>query len=228
MREDTRVRLMVIVLDRGKGVRAAELFAGCGLPFHYGTPGRGTANSELLDYLGLGDTEKDVVFTLTPGHTIPALLGMAAEKLQLAVPGKGILFTVPLSAIGGAAARHICGQAHRAGKEQEEAMPEQWKNDLIVAVVNGGCTDAVMEAAKAAGARGGTVLHGRRMGEADEKSGESGVWPEKDIVTILVPRELRQPIMEAVNHAAGADTESRGVLFSLPVEHAMGLSWRES
>ena len=86
----------------------------------------------------------------------------------------------------------------------------------------------VGEAAKAAGARGGTVLHGRRMGEADEKSGESGVWPEKDIVTILVPRELRQPIMEAVNHAAGAATESRGVLFSLPVEHAMGLSWRES
>ena len=94
--------------------------------------------------------------------------------------------------------------------------------------VNGGGPAAVMEAAKAAGARGGTVLHGRRMGEADEKSGESGVWPEKDIVTILVPRELRQPIMEAVNHAAGAATESRGVLFSLPVEHAMGLSWRES
>ena len=224
MREDTRIRLMVIILDRGKGVRAAELFASYGLPLHYGTPGRGTANSELLDYLGLGETEKDVVFSLVPGFTVPGLLQAAGEKLQLATPGKGILFTMPLSAVSGAAARFINSQAHRAGTEQEEHMPEQGKNELIVAVVNSGCTDTVMAAAKLAGARGGTVLHGRRVGEEAEKNSDSGVWLEKDIVTILAPRELRLPIMEAVNKAAGVATESHGVLFSLPVEHAMGLS----
>ena len=92
-----------------------------------------------------------------------------------------------------------------------------------MAVVNSGCTDTVMAAAKGAGARGGTVLHGRRVGEEAEKSGDGGVWPEKDIIAILAPRELRLPIMEAVNRAAGAATESRGVLFSLPVEETRGL-----
>ena len=223
MKEDMRIRLMVIMLDRGKGARAAELFASYGLPLHYGTPGRGTANSELLDYLGLGETEKDVVFSLVPGCTIPGLLQAAGEKLQLATPGKGILFTIPLSAVSGAAARFINSQAHRTGTEQEEHMPEQGKNELIVVVVNSGCTDTVMAAAKLAGARGGTILHGRRVGEETEKSGDNGVWLEKDIVAILAPRELRLPIMEAVNRAAGAATESHGILFSMPVEETRGL-----
>ena len=223
MKEDMRIRLMVIILDRGKGARAAGLFASYGLPLHYGTPGRGTANSELLDYLGLGETEKDVVFSLVPGCTIPGLLQAAGEKLQLATPGKGILFTIPLSAVSGAAARFINSQAHRTGTEQEEHMPEQGKNELIVVVVNSGCTDTVMAAAKLAGARGGTILHGRRVGEETEKSGDNGVWLEKDIVAILAPRELRLPIMEAVNRAAGAATESHGVLFSMPVEETRGL-----
>ena len=223
MKEDMRIRLMVIILDRGKGARAAELFASYGLPLHYGTPGRGTANSELLDYLGLGETEKDVMFSLVPGCTIPGLLQAAGEKLQLATPGKGILFTIPLSAVSGAAARFINSQAHRTGTEQEEHMPEQGKNELIVVVVNSGCTDTVMAAAKLAGARGGTILHGRRVGEETEKSGDNGVWLEKDIVAILAPRELRLPIMEAVNRAAGAATESHGVLFSMPVEETRGL-----
>ena len=223
MKEDMRIRLMVIILDRGKGARAAELFASYGLPLHYGTPGRGTANSELLDYLGLGETEKDVVFSLVPGCTIPGLLQAAGEKLQLATPGKGILFTIPLSAVSGAPARFINSQAHRTGTEQEEHMPEQGKNELIVVVVNSGCTDTVMAAAKLAGARGGTILHGRRVGEETEKSGDNGVWLEKDIVAILAPRELRLPIMEAVNRAAGAATESHGVLFSMPVEETRGL-----
>ena len=223
MKEDMRIRLMVIILDRGKGARAAELFASYGLPLHYGTPGRGTANSELLDYLGLGETEKDVVFSLVPGCTIPGLLQAAGEKLQLATPGKGILFTIPLSAVSGAAARFINSQAHRTGTEQEEHMPEQGKNELIVVVVNSGCTDTVMAAAKLAGARGGTILHGRRVGEETEKSGDNGVWLEKDIVAILAPRELRLHIMEAVNRAAGAATESHGILFSMPVEETRGL-----
>ena len=223
MKEDMRIRLMVIILDRGKGARAAELFASYGLPLHYGTPGRGTANSELLDYLGLGETEKDVVFSLVPGCTIPGLLQAAGEKLQLATPGKGILFTIPLSAVSGAAARFINSQAHRTGTEQEEHMPEQGKNELIVVVVNSGCTDTVMAAAKLAGARGGRLLHGRRVGEETEESGDNGVWLEKDIVAILAPRELRLPIMEAVNRAAGAATESHGVLFSMPVEETRGL-----
>ena len=36
-----------------------------------------------------------------------------------------------------------------------------YKYELIVSIVNAGFSEAVMEAAKEAGARGGTVIHGR-------------------------------------------------------------------
>ena len=67
MKEQSRIKLMVTILDRGRGARAVELFAGAGIRQHYATPGRGTANSDILDYLGLGETEKDVLLTLLPG-----------------------------------------------------------------------------------------------------------------------------------------------------------------
>ena len=93
---------------------------------------------------------------------------------------------------------------------------------LIVAVVASGHTDTVMAAAKRAGARGGTVLHGRRL-DCHEDGVERKVQPEKDIVAILAPRELQRPILEAVSLAAGPATECHGILFSLPVDEVEGL-----
>ena len=223
MRAEARIRLLVTILDRGRGDRAAELFASYGLPLHYAVPGRGTANSELLDYLGLGETEKDVLLTLAPGYTISALLPEAVERLGLAAPGRGILFTLPMSAVSRTVADYVSTQAHSIGPEREQSMDEQRKDHLIVAVVDGGGTDQVMAAAKEAGARGGTILHGRRVGEGEEKGAESAVHPEKDVIFILTSRSSLPSILEAVDRAAGISTQHRGVLFSLPVEEVRGL-----
>lgn len=154
MKEQSRIKLMVTILDRGRGARAVELFAGAGLRQHYATPGRGTANSDILDYLGLGETEKDVLLTLLPEHAVPPLLAAAGKELELATPGKGILFTMPLSAVSGAVAQIVNREVQRTGAEKEEPMQQKEKDDLIVVVVNSGCDDAVMSAAKSAGARG--------------------------------------------------------------------------
>ena len=84
------------------------------------------------------------------------------------------------------------------------------------------------QAAQAAGARGGTVLHARRLGyEEGERSGEGSVRPEKEIVTILVPRSIRQMVMERVSKTAGINTQARGILFSLPVDEIAGLALAE-
>ena len=54
-------------MDRGRGAKAVDLFKSAGLPFHYACLGHGTANSDILDYLGLGETQKDVLLTAVPG-----------------------------------------------------------------------------------------------------------------------------------------------------------------
>ena len=220
---DAVIKLMVTIVDRGRSSKAVDLFKAAGLPFHYACLGHGTANSDILDYLGLGETQKDVLLTAVPEPAAHGLLVRAAEKLQLSSPGKGIIFTMPLSSVNRSAAREDWG------REQEgTSMAEKGKNDLVVVVVNHGCTDLVMEAAQAAGARGGTVLHARRLGyEEGERSGEGAVRPEKEIVTILVPRSIRQMVMERVSKTAGINTQARGILFSLPVDEIAGLALAE-
>ena len=99
---------------------------------------------------------------------------------------------------------------------------QQGKNCLILVTVNQGYTDVVMDTARRHGARGGTILHGRRL-DCHEDGGERRIQPERDVVVILAPQELQRPIMEAVNRAAGLATECHGVIFSLPVDEVEGL-----
>ena len=64
---------------------------------------RGTADSDLLHYLGLEDTEKRVLFSLIREDMAPAALKGLEEKFATVRDGKGIAYTVPLSSVAGAA-----------------------------------------------------------------------------------------------------------------------------
>ncbi len=96
--------------------------------------------------------------------------------------------------------------------------------ECVVSIVNHGFTDLVMEAARSAGARGGTVLsgHGTSNREVTEFFGVT-ITPEKDVVLILVPSAIRDKILSAINAGAGMSTRGMGISFSLPVSDVVGL-----
>lgn len=103
-------------------------------------------------------------------------------------------------------------------------MEQTTQYTLILTVVNHGNVDAVMDAARGEGARGGTVLYARRVGMEDMENMLGFTFqPEKEVVAILTPKEHKRGIMEAINRAAGLTTEARGILFSLPVDDLIGL-----
>jgi nitrogen regulatory protein PII len=95
---------------------------------------------------------------------------------------------------------------------------------LIIAIVNTGHFEQVMEAAKAAGATGGTLVHARGLGskEAVKYLGIT-IQPEKDLVLILAPKNKRHAIMESITREAGLNTPGKGICFSLPVNYAVGV-----
>ena len=96
--------------------------------------------------------------------------------------------------------------------------------EALFCIVNKGYTDLVMEAAKASGARGGTVISGRGTGNTDsEQFFGIPVTPEKEIVMIIVPKEIRDSVLSAVNKGAGMDTKGMGIAFSLPLTDIVGL-----
>lgn len=87
-----------------------------------------------------------------------------------------------------------------------------------------GHTDAVMATAKAHGARGGTVIKGRLSGSEDlEQAYGLDLTPEREVVAIVVPRDKRGPIMDAVNAAHGLRQEAQTILCALPIDHIVRL-----
>ena len=91
--------------------------------------------------------------------------------------------------------------------------------ELICCVINNGYADLVMEAAKKKGAKGGTIFHGRGTGVADaEKFFGIKISPDKEIVLIVVEKEIKDEMITAIYEEAGLDTKGQGIIFTLPVD----------
>ena len=98
------------------------------------------------------------------------------------------------------------------------------KNTLILVTCSRGCMEDVMETAKKAGARGGTVFKARWTGMEDvEESYGLTLNEEREIVAIVVPTEIRNDVMEAVNAKHGLKSKSEGMICSMAVDHMIHL-----
>lgn len=100
-----------------------------------------------------------------------------------------------------------------------------FQHECIVCIVNAGFSDAVMDAAKQLGARGGTVVHARGTASQEaEKFFQITIQPDKEMVMILVPTEIKDDIMHALYRAVGLKTPGQGIAFSIPVDGVVGLT----
>ncbi len=214
-----RANLMIAITDRSRGGEFASWFQAQGATLILSALGQGTAATEVLDYLGLEATEKAVLLLAAPRSG--RLVRRAARELWLDVPGRGILMAVPISSVGGARARDylLSWQA-----EEENDMDRDITHELIVVIANRGHTDQVMDAARSAGAAGGTTIHAKGTGtELARKFLGVSLAAEKEIVFILAKEAARKPIMKAVMTQAGMHTKAQAVTFSLPVTDLAGL-----
>lgn len=98
------------------------------------------------------------------------------------------------------------------------------ERELIICIVNEGFSSIVMAAAKNKGARGGTVFNARGTGNKElEKFHGIVIKPEKEVVLIVVDRELRDNIMHEIYEMVGMETPGEGICFALPVSNVLGL-----
>ena len=210
--------LMITITDRSRGGEFASWFQAQGASLILGALGRGTATTEVLDYLGLEATEKVVLLLAAPRSS--RLVRKVARELWLDVPGRGILMTVPIASVGGARARDELLQ----WQAEEDDMEKEITHELIVVITNRGCTDQVMDAARSAGAAGGTTIQAKGTGtKLARKFLGVSLAAEKEMVFILTRIQDRTPIMKAVMAQAGMQTKAQSVAFSMPVTDLAGL-----
>jgi len=100
--------------------------------------------------------------------------------------------------------------------------------EVILAIVNSGFADDVMEVAREQGARGGTILNARGVAK-EEAAAFFGITlhTEKEIVMIVVPREIKENVLNAIYREMGMAKKAQGIAFSLPVTPTAGLVKQE-
>lgn len=220
-------RIMFLIANQKLVHKATDLLKEEMVPVQYIMYAQGTASSEIMDMLGLGGVEKDLMLSLMPKVLADRLLKKMRKTLHLGMPNTGIAFTAAVAGCSGHTVKLM--ETMQAQEEEDTARRDEWETmengySAVVAIVNQGFSEEVMNAARPMGASGGTVFHSRRIGsEEAQKFWGISIQQEREVVLILVEREKKKEIMQAVNKACGMQSEARGVVLSFPVDEIIGL-----
>ena len=192
--------LMITITDRRSTDGFLQLYKSHGVTVSMRTVGSGTAVQETLSTLGLEKTEKAVLLA-------------------------GIAFIVPLSSIGGKRALMFLTE-HQPLTWKEESTLKDTRYELLLVVANQGYTGSIMDAARTAGAGGGTVIHAKGTG-MEGAAAFLGVElvNEKELVLIVSRTSQKNTIMKAIME--GANPKAGTIVFSLPVTDTAGLRLME-
>ena len=225
------LNLVINITDRDKSETAIRLFQENGVFTTDVALGQGTAPREILEYLYLGPAEKAIIFGVVTNAGLSSLFKTLKRRMYIDVPGNGIAVTIPLSSIGGRRSLEymLDGQVLGTNKSLEKAerierMSIKTDYELIFVVANEGYSDMIMDAARGAGAGGGTVIKAKGTGaEYTEKFFGFSIASEKEIHLLVTPAQGRNAIMKAIMEQAGLESKAQSIVFSLPVSHALGL-----
>lgn len=216
-----RLSLMTFIINEHDEDKYINFLNKEGTRFKNIIHGTGTASDSVLDYFGLNQIKKSIIITITPYNTSKMVLKnlIKNKKINIKEPGNGIVFTIPLSS----ATKYMLDRYENI--EMEDIKMKPANQHLIITIANEGSAEAIMTAAKKAGATGGTTINGRGL-EPNQivKFLGLALEPEKDVVLILAPDTKKNSIMEKIVEKCGSHKEQAGLCFSLPVEHAIGIN----
>ena len=97
-------------------------------------------------------------------------------------------------------------------------------HEVIFAIVNSGFAQEAMDVAREQGARGGTILNARGVAREDAAAFFGiTIHAEKEILMMVVEKDIRDGILNALYKQMGMGKPAQGIVFSLPVSDVAGL-----
>ena len=189
------------------------------LPIVLSLPCKGTATRSMLDLLGLATRSRRLFMTVASPEQTKELIEAQRKRLYIDAPGNGVTVSVPIKSVGGSKTL-----AFLSNGQNVKGLPTlNYDYELIMIIANQGATDQVMDAARSAGARGGTVIHGLGTGSKNaEKFYKVSIAAEKEVILIVSAASQKAAIMKAIIEQAGPDTKAGAIAFSLPVSELAG------
>lgn len=209
------------IVDRGQAEKMLTIYDKLQFPLVLANLGVGTATSEHLLLYDLQQSEKAVFSTVATRESVKKLFIYAENEMYIDVPGNGIMLSVPLKSVDSKETLEqlLKGQQNGGGTPSME-----FKHELIIVIFNEGFADDVMDAARAAGAGGGTVLHAKGTGGEDsQKFMGVSLAKNKEMIYIVANSEQKAAIMQSISKACGKDTEANAMSFTVPVSAVTGI-----
>lgn len=219
------LNMIITISRRLDSEQFSEFFRKYGCSVVMSAVANGTARKSLLSMMGLEATEKMISVTFADTALRKKLMRKLSSEMKIDMPDRGIAVSVPFSSAGSYTAAALAPADAEENSitdtKSEESMESKY--ELIITICSGGCTDMVMDAARAAGAAGGTVVHAKGTGAMTAKKffGLS-IASEKEMVFIVARSKNKKEIMRAIMQQAGADTEANSLVFTLPINDTAG------
>ncbi len=227
------LRMLVIITDKPVEKKVVKILDDFRVKVRYQFRGKGTASSEFLEICGLSESGRIITAGLVLKSSVHGVFEALDEKLRIWERGRGIAFTVPVSGLQNYLLKQLeeeqleneSGDAKRKEEDMKEELKEEMSYVMVLVACNQGYSGEVMEAARGAGATGGTILKSRRQGlEEPVKFMEVSIQEEQEVISIVVPKNIKKEVMKEISEKCGCQTPARGIILSLPVDEIIGLS----
>ncbi len=184
----------------------------------------GTATDSVLDIMGLEATENVMFECMVRSDMLGQLKKGLVYDMDIESPGNGVAMFIPVDAVAGETAlKYMAGSEPVERKERDKMQENSNQLALVVTIADSGNTSTIMDAARSAGASGGTVVKAKGTGAEIAKFFGVAICEDKEMVYIVCKRERRDDIMKAIMSKAGVGTDCHGVTFSLPVDSVLGI-----
>jgi len=223
-----RLEFLITIVNEGQDGAIVKILNDNSVSVAFSSHGKGTASSDLYEVFGLGNNSKHVVFSLIKESAWPAIRRGLKERFAISNYAKGVAILVDIDSVCGVSAYKFLTNTRTLAEGKGVAAVEniEKKDDyqVVMAIVNDGFTDLVMDAAKKAGARGGTILTAHGTGNTDiAKFFGVVITPEKQIVVILVPKAIKDKVIESIYKEVGINTKGQGIAFSFSCSDVVGI-----
>ena len=98
-------------------------------------------------------------------------------------------------------------------------------HEVIFTIVNSGFAEEAMRVAREQGVRGGTILGARGVVREDAAAFFGiTIHADKEILMMVVDKNIRDKVLNALYKEMGLGRKSQGIVFSLPVSDVAGLA----
>jgi nitrogen regulatory protein PII len=179
--------------------------------------GKGTVRNSILEFLELAEVRKEIVLMGAEGPKANEVLEELNQKFKFQKPNHGIAFSISIRSILGTKSYKQEGISENRGVDNN-------MYNLIMAIVDRGKAEDVIEAATKAGSKGGTIINARGSGiHETSKLFSMEIEPEKEIVLIVSEKSLTDGIAASINEHLKMNQPGNGIIFIQDVNKTYGL-----